>query len=58
MRPWRRELMRWARRPAADRRRPVRTGRGLAIHPFVLTLSVALLVAASIIALLEAKLRP
>ena len=58
MRPWRRELMRWARRPAADRRRPVRTGRGLAIHPFALTLSVALLVAASIIALLEAKLRP
>lgn len=49
-------LRRWGRRPAVwhrSWRRPA-----LEIHPLVLTLAVALLLSASIIALLEARLRP
>ena len=59
MRPWRRELVRYVRRPA-KRRRPVWTSPGpeLKIPPALVTLAVALLVAGSIIALLENKLRP
>lgn len=59
MRPWRRELVRYLRRPAS-RRRPVWTGPGpgVTIPPVLLTLAVALVVASSAIALLEAKLRP
>lgn len=59
MRPWRRELVRSIRRPV-KRRRPVWTGPGpaLKISPALITLAVALIVAASIIALLENKLRP
>lgn len=59
MRPWRRELVRYVRRPAKQRR-PVWTGPGsaLRIPPALLTLAVALTVAVSVIALLEAKLRP
>lgn len=59
MRPWRRELVRYVRRPVR-RRRPVWTGPGPAmkIPPALITLAVALIVAASVIALLEAKLRP
>lgn len=59
MRPWRREFVRYMRRPA-NRRRPVRTGPGpgVTIPPALLTLAVALAVAASAIALLEARLRP
>lgn len=59
MRPWRRELVRYVRRPVR-RRRPVWTGSGpaLKIPPALVTLAVALIVAASVIALLEAKLRP
>lgn len=45
------------RRPVR-RRRPVWAGPGLRIPPALITLAVALLVAASVIALLEAKLRP
>ncbi|MCI9155514.1 MAG: sporulation protein YunB [Lawsonibacter sp.] len=58
MRPWRRELVRKMRRPV--NRRPVWTCTGpkLRVHPLILTLAVALVVAGSIIALLEAKLRP
>lgn len=60
MRPWRRELVRYVRHPTKRRRRPVWTGPGpeLRIPPALITLAVALIVAASIIALLEAKLRP
>ena len=59
MRPWRRELVRYVRRPVR-RRKPVRTGFGpqLNIPPALITLAVALVVAASLIALLENKLRP
>lgn len=59
MRPWRRELVRYVRRPVR-RRRAVWTGPGpaLKIPPALVTLAVALLVAGSVIALLEAKLRP
>lgn len=59
MRPWRRELVRYMRRPS-KRRRQVWTGPGpgLRIPPALITLAVALIVAASVIALLEAKLRP
>lgn len=59
MRPWRRELVRYVRRPAS-RRRPAWTGPGpeLKIPPALITLAVALVVAASVIALLENKLRP
>ncbi len=57
MRPWRRELERRIRRPIVYRR-PVWTGPGPGIPPAVLTLAVALLVAGSVIALLETKLRP
>lgn len=59
MGPWRREFVRSMRRPIR-RRRPVWTGSGPAprIPPVLLTLGVALVVAASVIALLENKLRP
>ena len=59
MRPWRRELVRYLRRPVR-RRRAAWTGSGpaLRIPPAFLTLGVALVVAASVIALLENKLRP
>ncbi|NBI09352.1 sporulation protein YunB [Colidextribacter sp. OB.20] len=59
MGPWRRELVRCMRGPMR-RRRPVWTGPGpaLRIPPAVLTLAVALVVAGTVIALLEAKLRP
>ena len=57
MRPWRREFVRNMRRPVR-RRRPVWAGPGFRIPPALITLAVALLVAASVIALLEAKLRP
>lgn len=56
MRPWRRELVRYVRCPA--RRRAAWLGPELRIPPALLTLGVALVVAASVIALLEAKLRP
>ena len=55
MAPWRRELVRWIRRPVRYRP-PVWTGR--TVSPVFLTLAVALLVSASVIALLEARLRP
>ena len=59
MGPWRREFVRSMRRPIR-RRRPVWMGSGpvLRIPPALLTLGVALVVAASVIALLEHKLRP
>ena len=57
MAPWRRELVRRMRQPWS-RRRPVWAGPRRPIPPMFLTLSVALVVAASVIALLEAKLRP
>lgn len=59
MRPWRRELVRYVRRPVR-RRRPVWTGPGpeLRIPPALITLTVALIVAATVIGLLENKLRP
>ena len=59
MRPWRRELVRYLRRPVR-RRRAAWTGSGpeRRIPPAFLTLGVALVVAASVIALLENKLRP
>ncbi len=57
MGPWRREFVRYMRRPMRTRR-PVWTGPAPKIPPFVLTLAVALAVALSVIALLEAKLRP
>lgn len=59
MGPWQRKLVRYIRRPAM-RRRLVWTGSGpeLRIPPALLTLAVALLVAASVIGLLEARLRP
>lgn len=55
MRPWRRELVRRIRKQV-DRRRPA--GTRFAVPPVLLTLTVALVVAVSIIALLETKLRP
>ena len=59
MGPWRREFVRYMRRPAT-RRKPVWTGPGpeLKIPPTLITMAVALVVAGSIIALLETKLRP
>ncbi len=54
---WRRRLIRQINRPII-RHRPVWTGQGLSIHPIILTLAVAFLVAISIITLLESKLRP
>ena len=59
MGPWRREFVRYVRRPL-NRRRKVWTGPGPAwrIPPALITLAVALLVAMSVISLLEAKLRP
>ncbi len=59
MRPWRRELVRYMRRPS-NHRRPVWTGPGpqMKIPPALITLAVALIVAATIITLLENKLRP
>ena len=59
MGPWQREFIRYVRRPV-NRRKPVWTGPGpaLKIPPALLTLAVALLVAGTVIALLEAKLRP
>ena len=59
MRPWRRELVRYLRRPVR-RRRAAWTGPGpeLKNPPVLITLAVALIVAAAVIALLEAKLRP
>ena len=59
MGPWRRELVRSMRRPMR-RLRPVWTGPGpaLRIPPVLITLSVALVVAGSMIALLENRLRP
>ena len=57
MAPWRRELVRRMRQPWS-RRRPVWAGPRRPIPPMFLTLAVALVVAASVIALLEAKLRP
>ena len=59
MGPWRREFVRSIRRPMR-RRRPVWTGSGpvLRIPPTLLTLGAALIVAASVIALLEYKRRP
>ena len=59
MRPWRREFARYVRRPL-NRRSQIWTGPGPTwrIPPTLITLAVALLVALSIISLLEAKLRP
>ena len=57
MAPWRRELVRRMRQPWS-RRRPVWTGPRRSISPVVLTLVVAFAIAASVIALLEIKLRP
>ena len=56
MRPWRRELIRHMRRPMGQGRpwrRPVP-----AVPPFAVTLTAALLVAASAIALMETRLHP
>ena len=55
MRPWRRELARRIHQP--KRWRPP-IWRGMDLSPLLLTLGVAILVASSAIALLEAKLRP
>ena len=57
MAPWRRELVRRMRQPWS-RRRTVWMGPRRSIPPVFLTLAVALVVAASVIALLEVKLRP
>lgn len=59
MGPWRREFIRYVRRPV-NRRKPVWTGSdpALKIPPALLTLAIALLVAGTVIALLESKLRP
>lgn len=57
MAPWRRELIRRVRRPVRYRP-PVWTGPRRSIPPVFLTLAVALLMSASVIALLEARLRP
>lgn len=57
MATWRREIVRRLRRPWS-RRRPVWMGQRRSIPPVFLTIAVALAVAASVIALLEAKLRP
>ena len=59
MGPWQREFVRYMRKPV-KRRRPVWTGPGpdLKIPPALITLAVALIVAASVIALLEHRLRP
>lgn len=59
MRPWRRELVRYLRRPVRRRRAAwTSPGSELKIPPVLITLAVALVVAASVIALLENKLRP
>lgn len=57
MGPWRREFIRYMRR-INKRRRPVGTGVGWNIPPAFLTLGVALIVAVSVIGLLENRLRP
>lgn len=57
MAPWRREMIRRMRQPWS-RRIPVWTGPRRPISPVLLTLAVAFAVAASVIALLEARLRP
>lgn len=57
MRPWRRELVRYVRCPG-KRRRAVWTIPGPRIPPALVTLVVALVVAGSVITLLENKLRP
>lgn len=57
MAPWRRELIRRMRQPW-NRRRPGWREPRRSIPPVFLTLAVALAVAASVIALLEARLRP
>lgn len=57
MAPWRRELVRRMRRPVRYRP-PVWTEPHRSISPVFLTVAVALLVSASIIALLETRLRP
>ena len=57
MAPWRREVIRRMRQPWS-RRRPVWTENRQSIPPAFLTLAVALAVAAAVITLLEAKLRP
>lgn len=57
MGPWRREFIRYMRR-FNKRRRPVGTGVGWNIPPAFLTLGVALIVAVSVIGLLENRLRP
>lgn len=59
MGPWRREFVRYMRRPA-KRRHPVWTGPrpALRIPPVLITLSVALVVAGTVITLLENRLRP
>ena len=55
MRPWRRELERKLRRGPARRARPAVRRQ---VHPLLLTLMAALLLAAAVIGLLQAKLRP
>ena len=59
MRPWRRELVRYLRRPVR-RRRAAWTGPGpeLKIPPVLITLAVVLVVAGTVITLLENRLRP
>ena len=57
MGPWRREFVRYMHRPVS-RRRPAWTGPGLRVPPILITLVVALSVAALIITLLESRLRP
>ena len=57
MAPWRREMIRRMHQPWSRRRR-VWTGPHWSIPPVFLTLAVALAVAVSVIAILEAKLRP
>lgn len=54
MKPWRWALIRHVRRPVRCRR----MGRRFDLPPVLITLAVALFVAVSVIALLEAKLRP
>lgn len=57
MRIWRRKIFRYVRQ-SRNRRRPRGMGPGLSIPPTLLTLVVALLVAISLVTLLESKLRP
>ena len=55
VRPWRRELERRLRRGPGRRARPAVRRQ---VHPLLLTLMAALLLAAAVIGLLQAKLRP